>query len=168
VEDWAEIRRLQRSEGLSGRAIATRMRLSRNTVAAALAADGPPKYSRAPAGSAVDAFESQIRQLLEEFPSMPATVIGERIGWTRSSSVLRAKVAALRPLYRGVDPADRTEYKAGELATGRNTAGACDDIGVLQVHHGGHDPIAHDWRPAGRNVVTTRGARRLASHLSLG
>lgn len=116
MEDWAEIRRLQRSEGLSGRAIATRMRLSRNTVAAALAADGPPKYSRAPAGSAVDAFESQIRQLLEEFPSMPATVIGERIGWTRSSSVLRAKVAALRPLYRGVDPADRTEYKAGELA----------------------------------------------------
>ena len=41
-------------------------------------------------------------------------MIGERIGWTRSSSVLRAKVAALRPLYRGVDPADRTEYKAGE------------------------------------------------------
>lgn len=91
------------------------MQLSRNTVAAALAADGPPKYSRA-AGSAVDVFESQVRQLLEEFPSMLATVIGERFGWTCSSSVLRAKVAALRPLYRGVDPADRTEYKAGELA----------------------------------------------------
>lgn len=47
---------------------------------------------------------------------MPASVIGERVGWTRSASVLRARVAQLRPLYRGVDPADRTEYVAGELA----------------------------------------------------
>jgi hypothetical protein len=47
---------------------------------------------------------------------MPSTVIAERIGWTRSASVLRLKVAGLRPQYRGVDPTDRTDYKAGELA----------------------------------------------------
>lgn len=47
---------------------------------------------------------------------MPSTVIAERIGWMRSSATLRAKVSTLRPLYRGVDPADRTGYEAGELA----------------------------------------------------
>ena len=30
---------------------------------------------------------------------MPATVIAERVGWLHSSSVLRARVAELRPLY---------------------------------------------------------------------
>lgn len=116
MENWAEIRRLRSSEGLSTRAIATRLGVARRTVDVALASESPPKYSRAPAGSAVDEFEPEIRRLLKEFPSMPASVIGERVGWTRSGSVLRARVAQLRPLYRGVDPADRTDYAAGELA----------------------------------------------------
>ena len=47
VADWAEIRRLHRSERLSGRAIAKQLGISRNTVAAALASSGPPKYERA-------------------------------------------------------------------------------------------------------------------------
>lgn len=46
---------------------------------------------------------------------MPAAVIAERIGWTRSASVLRAKVAELRPLFAPPDPADRTEYQPGEI-----------------------------------------------------
>ena len=47
---------------------------------------------------------------------MPATVVAERIGWTHSSSVQRAKVAQLRPLYAPSDPADRTVYVAGDRA----------------------------------------------------
>ena len=47
---------------------------------------------------------------------MPATVIAERIGYRRSSSLLRARIAQIRPLYLGVDPADRLEYAPGELA----------------------------------------------------
>ena len=39
VEDWAEIRRLHRSEGMAIKAIARRMGLARNTVRSALAAD---------------------------------------------------------------------------------------------------------------------------------
>lgn len=116
MENWAEIRRLRSSEGMSTRAIATRLGVARRTVDVALASESPPKYSRAARGSAVDVFDSEIRALLAEFPTMPSTVIAERIGWTRSSSVLRSKVADLRPQYRGVDPADRTEYAAGELA----------------------------------------------------
>ena len=54
--------------------------VSRNTVRAALASDGPPKYQREPAGSVVDEVEPRIRELLQAFPAMPATVIADRIG----------------------------------------------------------------------------------------
>jgi len=115
VENWAEIRRLHRSEGMGIKTIARRLGVARNTVRAALAAHEPPKYTRAPAGSSVDVFEDRIRVLLVEFPDMPATVIAERVGWTGASSVLRARVALLRPAVRGTDPADRTTYVAGEV-----------------------------------------------------
>ena len=90
TEDWAEIRRLHRSEQMSIKAIVRRTGLARNTVRSALASDTPPKYQRGPVGSVVDDFELRIRALLAEFPSMPATVIAERIGWPHSSSVLAA------------------------------------------------------------------------------
>jgi transposase len=64
VEDWAEIRRLHRAEGMPVKVIARTLGVSRNTVRAALASDGPPKYQRESAGSAVDAFEPRIRELL--------------------------------------------------------------------------------------------------------
>jgi transposase len=116
VEDWAEIRRLHRSEGMPIKAIARVMGCSRNTVRAALASDGPPKYERAPAGSIVDAAEPRIRELLRAYPTMPATVIAERIGWTRGLTVLKQRVRELRPAYLPPDPASRTSYVAGEIA----------------------------------------------------
>jgi transposase len=116
VEDWAEIRRLHRSEGMPIKAIARVMGCSRNTVRAALASDGPPRYERAPAGSIVDAVEPRIRELLQACPTMPATVIAERIGWTRGLTVLKERVRELRPVYLPPDPASRTSYVAGEIA----------------------------------------------------
>ena len=113
--DWAEIRRLHKSEQMSIKAIVRKMGLARNTVRAALATDAPPNYERGPVGSLVDGYEPRIRALLAEFPLMPATVVAERIGWTHSSSVLRAKVAQLRRLYAPTDPSDRTVYTAGEI-----------------------------------------------------
>ncbi|MEV4502621.1 ATP-binding protein [Streptomyces klenkii] len=88
VEDWAEIRRLHRAEKMPVRAIARKLGISRNTVRRAVASDAPPKYQRAPKGSIVDAVELQIRELVEQWPDMPATVIAERIGWTRSLTVV--------------------------------------------------------------------------------
>ncbi len=116
MEDWAEIRRLHRSEQMPIKAIARRLGVSKNTVKRALAADDPPKYRRAGKGSIVDAVEPQIRELLAEFPDMPATVIAERIGWARSLTVLKDRVRVLRPQYRSPDPASRTTYQPGELA----------------------------------------------------
>ena len=75
MEDWAEIRRLHRSEELPIKMIARVLGVSRNTVRAALASDGPPKYQREPAGSVVDEVEPRIRELLQAYPTMPATVI---------------------------------------------------------------------------------------------
>jgi transposase len=116
VEDWAEIRRLHRAEGMPIRSIARQLGIGRNTVRRALAADGPPKYQRPAKGSIVDAVEPQIRQLLAQWPTMPATVIAERIGWTRSLTVLKDRVRELRPVFAPPDPASRTDYRPGELA----------------------------------------------------
>jgi transposase len=116
VEDWAEIRRLRRAERMPIKAIARVMGVSKNTVKRALAADGPPTYQRAPQGSIVDGVEPRIRELLQAWPTMPATVIAERIGWTRSLTVLKDRVRELRPVYLPPDPASRTAYAAGEVA----------------------------------------------------
>ena len=116
MEDWAEIRRLHRAEGLSINEIVRRTGVARNTVRSALRSDAPPEYRRDKRGSAVDVFEPEIRRLLMAWPRMPATVIAERIGWSRSISVLKERVAELRPLFLPPDPAGRTEYRPGELA----------------------------------------------------
>lgn len=116
VEDWAEIRRLHRAEGLPIKQIARIRNVSRNTVRAALRSDGPPKYEREPAGSVADGFEPRIRELLMAYPTMPASVIADRIGWPHSGRTLRTRVAELRPAYLPPDPASRTSYAAGELA----------------------------------------------------
>ena len=116
MEDWAEIRRLHRAEQMPIKAIARHLKVGRNTVRRALAADEPPKYRRPARGSLVDAVEPQIRGLLAVFPDMPATVIAERVGWARSMTVLKDRVRELRPLFAPVDPASRIDYRPGELA----------------------------------------------------
>ena len=74
VEDWAEIRRLHLAERMPIKQIARQLGVSKNTVKAKLAADAPPRYQRAAAGSVVDEVEPRIRQLLAQTPWMPATV----------------------------------------------------------------------------------------------
>jgi transposase len=115
VKEWAEIRRL-RGEDVSISEIARLTGTSRNTVKAALASTSPPRYQRPSKGSAVDAVEPRIRELLREYPRMPATVIAERVGWTRGLTVFKERVAQLRPVYLPPDPASRTTYLPGEVA----------------------------------------------------
>jgi transposase len=114
LEDWALIRRLFVSEKLPKAEIARQLGISRNTVAKAVASTQPPAYSRAPASTSFEPFEQQVRQLLDATPSMPATVLAERVGWTGSATWFRQNVAALRPDYAPTDPADRIVYHPGE------------------------------------------------------
>jgi transposase len=74
VEDWTEIRRLRRAEGMAIQAIARRLRISRKKVRKALGCDEPPRYRRAAKGSIVDAGSRRFGALLAEFPDMPSTV----------------------------------------------------------------------------------------------
>jgi transposase len=62
LDEWAEIRRLHRSESLGIKAIARKLGISKNTVRRALRAEEIPRYQRAPKGSIVDAAEPVIRQ----------------------------------------------------------------------------------------------------------
>jgi transposase len=116
VQDWAQIRYLHGGEGLSIRAIAARLGLSRDTVARAVRSSSPPKYSRVSGPSAFDPFEPHVRQLLVEFPAMPASVLAERVGWLGSPSWFRKKVALLRVEYARKDPADRLSHRPGDSA----------------------------------------------------
>jgi transposase len=116
VEDWAEIRRLHFAEGLGVKSIVKRLGLARNTVRTAVRSGDPPAYRRPRRPSAVDPVEPQIRDLLRACNTMPATVIAERIGWTRGMTILKERVAELRPLYLAPEPYQRTDYRPGELA----------------------------------------------------
>ncbi len=115
MEDWAEIRRLHRAEGVPIKEIARRLGVARNTVRAALSSDRPPQYRRAPRGSVVDPYEPQIRALLKEWPKIPAPEIAQRIGWPYSEGPLKKLLARIRPEYVGIDPVDRVTYEPGQL-----------------------------------------------------
>lgn len=115
MEDWAEIRRRYRSENLSQAAIARRLSLSRNTVAKAINAEAPPRYERTPSTTwAWAQIEPAVRVLLGQFPTMPATVLAQRVGWAGGHSWFGENVARIRPEYAPADPCDRLVHLPGE------------------------------------------------------
>ena len=115
METWAEVRRLHRVEGVSQRAIARRLGIARDTVAAALERDGPPTYQRPPRGSKVDPFAARIAELLRRHPHLSAVRVHELIateGYAGGLSILRAHLRAVRPRPSAFQ---RTEYVPGEV-----------------------------------------------------
>lgn len=115
MEDWALIRRLA-AEGVPKAAIARRLGIARNTVAAAVASQGPPRYERTPGPTSFTPYEARVRQLLADTPDMPATVLAERVGWTGSIRWFRDNVNRVRGDHRRIDPADRLTWTAGDVA----------------------------------------------------
>jgi transposase len=115
VDEWAEVRRLFFAEGLGIKTIARRLGVARNTVRSTVRSTDPPHYERQRRPSRVDAFEPAICALLKDCPTMPATVIAERIEWPHGITILRDRVAELRPLFRSPDPCQRTSYRPGEV-----------------------------------------------------
>ena len=180
MEDWAEIRRLHRAEGVPIREIARRLGVARNTVRAALASDRPPKYEREPRGSVVDAYEPRIRALLTEWPRMPGPVIAERIKWPYSMPPLRRRLAVIRPEYVGVDPFDHAfELRiaagsqpdargqgAGERRRWRRDPSGPADRGFPVPHQGfRHPPQLRDQLPhPGQDVAGLPGRDHHGGH----
>lgn len=86
-----------------------------NTVANALRSGAPPRYERAPVTTSACALvEPAVRALLGQFPTMPATVIAQRVGWTGGHSWFAENVARIRPEYAPADPCDRLVHLPGE------------------------------------------------------
>ncbi|MGL3151885.1 IS21 family transposase [Microbacterium sp. A82] len=115
LEDWALIRRLA-AEGEPKAKIAARLGISRTTVIKAVASESPPQYERKAAVTSFTPFEARVRELLLETPTMPATVLAERVGWEGSIRWFRDNVARLRPEQQRIDPADRLVWAAGDAA----------------------------------------------------
>lgn len=95
---WQEIRD-RHAEGSAIKAIARDLGIARNTVRRALTSDAPPvRAPRVTSGSIADSFEPLILKELASDPELSASEIAARIGWTRSATVLKDRVRALRPV----------------------------------------------------------------------
>jgi hypothetical protein len=114
------------------RSIAVRLGISRNTIAKAVSADGPPTYVRASQDSGIKAVEPAIRALLKENPRMPATVLAERAASSGSPVWFRENVARIRPGYAPADPAVRIEGvpRATTQISGKSLLSA--DVGTIR------------------------------------
>jgi transposase len=118
VQVWVEVRRLRR-EGWTNSAIAEKLQMSRNTVASLIAKRQPPCYEREPAGSMLDNYADAIAAMLDDDPKAPATVIRERLqalGYTGGITILKERLAELRPNFLAARSYQRTSYLPGELA----------------------------------------------------
>jgi transposase len=119
VKDWAEVHRLFHRERWSKTAIADKLQMSRNTVDRLLELAEPPRYERTRRGSTLDRFEDDLVAMLGENPKAPATVILERLrplGYGGGITVLKDRLAQLRPLVAAARSYQRTSYLPGEIA----------------------------------------------------
>ena len=119
VEEWAEIRRLHKVEGLSQRAISRRLGLNRRTVAKALASAEPLRYQRSARGSILDPHKPKIHALLAKDPKLSAVRIWELLrddGYPGQIGIVREFVHEIRPRYRPQPVFLRMEYRPAEYA----------------------------------------------------
>jgi transposase len=114
--EWAQVRTLA-ADGVSQREIAARLGINRRTVARLAAAEEPPRYQRAPAGSMLDPLEPVMRRVLAEWPEIRAPrmteILREDHGYTGSVDLVKRRLAKLRPAPARV--AQRTGYRPGQV-----------------------------------------------------
>ncbi len=100
-ELMAEVLKLGLVDGLSARAIAKKLNISRNT-ARRLLGRAPKRDLNAPARrvSMLDVYERQIREWLEDTPELKAPAVLERLralGYTGGVTIVRDRLRQLRP-----------------------------------------------------------------------
>lgn len=119
VQNWAEVHRLFHREGWSKTAIAEKFHMSRNTIDRLLKLNEPPHYERPAQGSSLDSYVDDIVAMLEQNPKVAATVILERLrplGYGGGITVLKERVAKLRPVLHAARSYQRTSYLPGEIS----------------------------------------------------
>lgn len=154
VEQWAEIRRMHKVEGLAIREIARRTGRDRNTVRAALRSEGPPRYRRGPRPSKLDPFKAQIHRLLKEEPELPGKRVREKIeaeGYEGKKTILDDYLREVRPRYLPLRTYQRTSYRPGEIC----------QFDVWQPKH--EVPVGHGQTRAGFVVTCVLGWSRAAA-----
>lgn len=140
MEQWAEIRRLHRVDGVSIREISRRTGLHRKTVRRALAAGEPPRYSRPAGGSKVDPFKEWICEQLIVDPRIPSQRLRElasELGYAGGRSIFDDFVREVRPRFLTPRTFQRTIYRPGELVQ-------CDLWEPAE-----HIPVGHGQRRRG-------------------
>jgi transposase len=118
VERWAEIRRMYRVERLSVREISRRTGLHRKTIRRALAAETPPRYARASAGSKLDPFKEWICDQLQMDPGIQSLRLREmavELGYEGGKTIFDDYVRDVRPRFARPRTFQRTIYRPGEL-----------------------------------------------------
>jgi transposase len=118
VQDWAEVKRLRDREGLSKKAIAERLSMSRTTVDRLLSLPEPPSYERPPASSLLDPFRDTILSLLRQDARAASTVIRERLqaeGYRGGKTILKDYLKEVRPQFLAAETFQRTSYLPGEI-----------------------------------------------------
>ena len=120
VEMWAEVRRMKRVEGLSARKISEKTGLARDTVARLLAAEVPPRYSRAAVGSILDPFKEWICEQLKADWTVTAQRLREdavELGYAGGKTIFDEYVREVRPRFEPPKRTfQRTVYRPAELA----------------------------------------------------
>jgi transposase len=118
VEQWAEIRRMHRVERLSIRGISRRTGLHRKTIRRALAAETPPRYSRASAVSKLDPFKDWMCEQLRADPAIQSLRLREmasELGYEGGKTIFDDYVREIRPRFLVKRTFQRTIYRPGEL-----------------------------------------------------
>ncbi len=139
VQDWAEVHRLDR-QGVPKRAIARRLRMSHTTVHRLLGLTAPPRYERPKRDSLVEPFAEQIVAMLDADPKVPATVVLQHLrrdGYAGGITILKERLATVRPQFLAARSFQRTSYLPGEIS---------------QI----------DWWHTGRQIPVGKGATREA------
>jgi transposase len=141
VEQWAEVRRMHRVDGLSGREISRRTGLHRDTVARLLAAAAPPRYERRPVGSKLDPFKDWICEQLAVDPRIQSQRLREmasEIGYAGGKSIFDGFVRDVRPRFLAARTFQRTIYRPGELVQ-------CDLWEPRELIPVGHGQLRRGW-----------------------
>ena len=118
VEQWAEVRRMHRVDGLSAREISRRTGLARDTIARLLAAPEPPRYVRQPGGSKLDPFKDWICEQLQADPRIQSQRLREmagELGYRGGKSIFDDFVREVRPRFLAARTFQRTICRPGEL-----------------------------------------------------